>query len=291
MLVWRYKLQGDAAGPQASLIMPSILCWPCESIWEAVVPGLPGFSIEVLPTVDSTNAELVRRARSGCHDPVLLVAEQQTAGRGRMGRQWHSGNHHAELTFSLGLPLAPANWSGLSLAVGLCLAQSLHPDIRLKWPNDLWWHGRKLAGILVETVSGSTSLGRYGVVGVGINLLPPPDKGFSTPPAGLVELLPDVDAAQTLGLVAAPLVHTLQRFEQHGFAPFQGEFNARDAVRGIFVTLSNGTQGVAQGVDSVGALRVQTKYGIEKVTSAELSVRPEDTLMNSHFDGVNACCA
>ncbi len=291
MLVWRYKLQGDAAGLQASLTMPSLQRWPCESIWEAVVPGLPGFSIEVLPTVDSTNAELVRRVRSGLHDPVLLVAEHQTAGRGRMGRQWHSGNHHAALTFSLGLPLAPANWSGLSLAVGLCLAQSLHPDIRLKWPNDLWWQGRKLAGILVETVSGSTRLGRHAVVGVGINLLIPEDKGFSTPPAGLVELLPDVDAAQALGLVAAPLVRTLQRFEQHGFAPFQGDFNVRDALRGVFVTQSNGIQGVAQGVDPVGALRVQTKYGIEHVTSAEISVRPADILMNSHVDGVNACCA
>ncbi|MFZ2394440.1 MAG: biotin--[acetyl-CoA-carboxylase] ligase, partial [Rhodoferax sp.] len=65
--------------------------WPAEAIRQAVAPGLPGFTVEILPQVDSTNSELMRRARAGRPDPVLLVAEQQSAGRGRMGRQWHSG--------------------------------------------------------------------------------------------------------------------------------------------------------------------------------------------------------
>ena len=64
--------------------------WPAEAIWEAVSPGLPGFSVEILPQIDSTNSELMRRARAGRAEPVLLVAEQQTAGRGRLGRDWHS---------------------------------------------------------------------------------------------------------------------------------------------------------------------------------------------------------
>ena len=131
--------------------------WPAEVIWESVVTDHPGFSVEVLAQIDSTNSELMRRARAGRLEPVLLVAEQQTAGRGRLGRQWFSGTETSvaasSLTFSLGLPLAPQNWSGLSLAVGLSIAQSLHPDLRLKWPNDIWWHGRKLAGILLETAS------------------------------------------------------------------------------------------------------------------------------------------
>ncbi|MDI1245229.1 MAG: biotin--[acetyl-CoA-carboxylase] ligase, partial [Rhodoferax sp.] len=93
------------------------LRWPAEAIWEAVAPALPGFTVEVLPELDSTNSELMRRARAGRPDPVLLVAEQQIAGRGRMGRQWHSGTVRgsqtpAALTFSLGLNLAPADWSG-----------------------------------------------------------------------------------------------------------------------------------------------------------------------------------
>ena len=106
--------------------MSAPLRWPAEAIWEAVVPQLPGFTVEVLPTVDSTNTELMRRARAGQSDPVLLVAEQQTAGRGRLGRAWRSQPGDS-LMFSLGLPLAPADWSGLSLAVGVSVAESLQP--------------------------------------------------------------------------------------------------------------------------------------------------------------------
>lgn len=253
--------------------------WPAEAIWEAVAPVLPGFTVEVLPEVDSTNSELMRRARAGRPDPVLLVAEQQSAGRGRMGRQWHSGaasrgSASSALTFSLGLNLAPADWSGLSLAVGLSVAQSLHPDIRLKWPNDLWWHDRKLAGILIETANwGELSASRYVVIGVGINLATPDATGLSTPPVGLRELLHEVDAAQALLSIAAPLVQTVQRFEAHGFAPFQRAFNTRDALAQLPVTLSDGVHGVAQGVDAAGALLVASAQGMQRVTSAEVSVR------------------
>lgn len=255
--------------------------WPAEAIWEAVAPALPGFTVEVLPEVDSTNSELMRRARAGRPDPVLLVAEQQTAGRGRMGRQWHSGaqpngQRRQALTFSLGLNLAPADWSGLSLAVGLSVAQSLHPDIRLKWPNDLWWHDRKLAGILIETANwGETSAGRYVVIGVGLNLQTPDVAGLSTAPVGLRELLPEVDAAKALSSIAAPLVQTVQRFEAYGFAPFQNAFNARDALAQVPVTLSDGMQGVAQGVDASGALRVAGAQGVQRINSAEVSVRAQ----------------
>ena len=82
--------------------------WPAEAIWEEVSPLLAGFTVEVLPEIDSTNTELMRRAKAGQLDPVLLVAERQTAGRGRMGRQWHSDAASAgalpSLTFSLGPP-------------------------------------------------------------------------------------------------------------------------------------------------------------------------------------------
>ena len=257
--------------------MTEPLRWPAEAIWEAVVPGLPGFTVEVLPQIDSTNSELMRRARAGQLEPVLLVAEQQTAGRGRLGRDWHSDAGarqagSAALTFSLGLPLAPRDWSGLSLAVGVSVVQSLHPDLRLKWPNDVWLHDRKMAGILIETAS----LGdvRYAVVGVGINLTPRDAAGLATPPAWLGEVLPGVDAPQALLRVAAPLVQAIQAFEARGFLPFQSRFNERDALGGLPVTLSDGTEGTAQGVDAVGALQVQTAQGLKKVTSAEVSVRP-----------------
>ncbi len=247
------------------------LRWPAEAIWEAVAPALSGFTVEVLPQMDSTNTELMRRAREGRLEPVLLVAEEQTAGRGRLGRDWRS-SAGASLTFSLGLPLQMADWSGLSLAVGVSVVQSLHAELQLKWPNDVWLHDRKLAGILIET----TSIGpiRYAVIGVGINIAPQERAGLSMPPAWLQELLPGMDAPQALSRLAAPLVQAVKQFEIDGFVPFQAAFLARDALAGRAVTLNDGTVGMAQGVSGKGALLVHTSAGIRQIDSAEVSVRP-----------------
>lgn len=249
--------------------------WNAESLWQQVVPLWPGFTVEVLPEIDSTNTELMRRARAGQTDPVLLVAERQTAGRGRLGRQWQSAAG-ASLTFSLGVPLAPADWSGLSLVVGTVVAEALHPAIQLKWPNDLWVEDRKLAGILIETANWSSGgvAQRYAVIGVGINLLPRDAEGLSTPPACLQDLWPEVQAPDALARLMPPLTQALRDFEQHGFAPFQARFMARDALRDRAVALSDGTAGTAHGVAADGALLVHTLRGMQTITSSEVSVRP-----------------
>jgi BirA family biotin operon repressor/biotin-[acetyl-CoA-carboxylase] ligase len=252
-----------------------MLKWPAEAIWEAVAPLLPGFTVEILPEVDSSNSELMRRARAGQLEPVLLVAERQTAGRGRLGRAWQSAPGDS-LTFSLGLPLAPADWSGLSLAVGVSLAESLHPAVQLKWPNDLWLRDRKLGGILIETASFGQGMasGRQAVIGVGLNIAPRSAEGLSTPPAALHELLPGLDAPAALLRVIPPLVRDLQAFAQAGFAPFHARFDARDVLRDRPVTLSDGTEGTAHGVGEDGSLLVHTAAGLHAVGSSEVSVRP-----------------
>lgn len=249
-----------------------------ETLWQAVMamglPSLAGFSVEVLPEIDSTNTELMRRARAGQTEPTLLVAQQQTAGRGRLGRHWAS-EPGSSLTFSLGLLLQPQAWDGLSLAVGLSVASSLHEDIRLKWPNDLWVRGCKLAGILIETAAAPGNTGpRYAVVGIGINIAPRPSEGLSTPAASLQALLPCASAAQALESVVAPLLRDVLQFEQTGFAPFAARFAARDALAGQEVLLSDGLRGTAQGVDARGALLVHTGQGVQCITSSEVSVRP-----------------
>lgn len=251
--------------------------WPAEAIWEAVAPVLDGFTVEILPQVESTNTELMRRARAGQLEPVLLVAEHQSAGRGRLGRQWESDGPGAvgTLTFSLGLPLAPADWSGLSLAVGLAVAESLHPDLRLKWPNDVWWQQRKMAGILIETVSVGDV--RYAVMGVGINITPRNATGLRTAPAALVEVVPGMTAPVALERIARPLVDAVQRFVSDGFAPLRQAFHARDVLYGQEVVCSDGMVGVARGVDTAGALLLHTADGLKKITSAEVSVRPVTT--------------
>ena len=275
--------------------------WPAEAIWQAVEPQLPGFTIEIVPSIDSTNTELMRRAREGRQEPILLVAEQQTAGRGRLGRPWRSAVGDS-LMFSLGLPLAPQDWSGLSLAVGVSVAESLQPQwpeagsstprIGLKWPNDLWLSGdHKLAGILVETASfiapgGQAAFGggldaqkspRYVVVGIGINVRAPEGDGLSTVPGSLQMVDGRWDAPQALQAVVPALITTLQAFARQGFAPLQQRFAQRDALAGRAVSLSDGSAGTAQGVAADGALQVQTAGGVVAVTSSEISVRPAST--------------
>ena len=257
--------------------------WPSEAIWEALYPLLPSFSIEILPEIDSTNTELMRRARAGQLEPILLVAERQTAGRGRLGRTWISdvfsaGSHEpiGSLTLSLGMTLQPQDWSGLSLAVGLSLAQSLHPSIQLKWPNDLWWQDRKLGGILIETVSVGAQ--RYAVIGIGLNIHMPtatPDaEAWRTPPASLNDLLPGVQAPDVLQQLMLPLMKCLKRFEAQGFAPLQADFQTRDLLFGRELVCSDGVLGIGRGVDASGALLVHTAAGLRKISSAEVSVRP-----------------
>ena len=210
----------------------------------------------------------------------MLIAEHQTAGRGRLGRQWMDGpakdnNGGGDLLFSLCLPLATPHWSGLSLALGVALADSLHADVQLKWPNDLWLGGRKMAGILVET----TSIGaaRHVVLGVGINVAARSAAGLAPGPAWAQEVLPGIAAPSLLLRILPRLLLALQQFSAHGLRPFIPAFATRDLLHGRDVWLSDGTTGVARGVDADGGLLVHTALGMKTITSSEVSVRPSVT--------------
>lgn len=246
-----------------------------DPVAQALVRAWPGLRLEVADSIDSTNAELMRRTRDGQTQAALLVARQQTAGRGRLGRQWLSaagvGAEATSLTFSLSLPLAPHDWAGLSLAVGVSLAESLHPELRLKWPNDLWLDGRKLGGVLIETAGVEGR--RQAIIGVGINLGWRDGSGLARAPAWLGELLPGIDAPGVLLRLAEPLLGAITEFESLGFAPFHARFEQRDALRGTVVALNDGTVGEAQGVNGSGALMVRTAQGLQAVSSAEISLR------------------
>ena len=262
-----------------------VLRWPTASLTRSL-----GFPVEAVGEVDSTNTELMRRVRAGrLRQPVLLVAERQSAARGRLGRAWQTGmagQPGGALAFSLALPLHCQDWSGLSLAVGLALAESLHPAIRIKWPNDLWlWdgaQGRKLAGILIETAAPPAAgevRERVAVIGIGINIAPLAGESFATPPAALRELRPDVDAPGALALIAAPLTAAVRTFERDGFAPLLARYAARDVLAGLWVRCSDGVEGQSLGVGPDGALRLRLPGGApHQVISAEVSVRPAGQL-------------
>ncbi len=115
---------------------------------------------------------------------------------------------------------------------------------------------------------------RFAVVGIGINIRARPAEGLATPPAWLQEVAPELDARSALQRLVPALVQALLLFEAQGFAPFQAAFEARDALRGRRVVLSDGTEGGAAGVDGTGALLVHTPAGMKAITSSEVSVRP-----------------
>lgn len=262
--------------------------WGIEALWQALQPLSPGLSVELVEEIGSTNAELVERLRRLASSPAaadpqallptVLVALRQTQGRGRLGRQWAS-TPGASLTFSLSLPVRRADWSGLSLAVGLAVAQALDPagtTLGLKWPNDLWRRdalgvGRKLGGVLIEALSlGDT---RMAVIGVGLNVLP---QALDLPTAALVEDWPDATAPAALARVLPVLLRTLATFEQQGFAALAAGYAARDLLRGLSVTTTDAVcpRGQALGVAPDGALRLLANGVEHQIVSGEVSVRP-----------------
>ena len=294
--------------------MAAHLHWGADALWRRLEPLLPGLGVEVLARAESTNTVLLERARaiSGQRDapitrpgdldalrvdertphgrrsadvqPCLLVAEEQTRGRGRLGRGWIA-SAGASLTFSLALPLAPEEWSGLSLAVGLALAEALDPMVQpgapprigLKWPNDLWLidgpgRGRKLGGILIETVS--VGRRRMCVLGVGLNVRPQPHEGLTHGYACLQELDPQASAPAVLACVAEPLVRAVLHFQAVGFAPLVAAYTRRDLLLGqpVSTTQADVPEGVAEGVDEHGALRLRCD-GVHRIVSGEVSVR------------------
>ncbi|MEO8671858.1 MAG: biotin--[acetyl-CoA-carboxylase] ligase [Tahibacter sp.] len=232
--------------------------------------------------IDSTNSELLRRAGS-VPDLSLCVAESQTAGRGRRGRQWLSppaGNVY--LSVFKRFDKAMGELSGLSLAVGIAVAHALSDagisGHGLKWPNDILTNGRKLAGVLVE--SGGEFLGPcHAVIGVGINIhLSALARSKIDQPAtdlrDLCATLPSRNAV-VAGLIGR-LMEALQEFSRHGFAAFQDDFAHFDLLRGVALEVSDvrGTHaGIGAGVDARGALRVQQGDAMVCYDSAEISVR------------------
>jgi len=265
--------------------------WGVQALWDQLRPCWPDLSIEVVEQLESTNQALLDRLRDASRNaagrgfraddlaPSLLVAVQQTQGRGRMGRTWEAVPG-ASLTFSLSLPLARRDWSGLSLAVGLAVAQALDPagqHLALKWPNDLWrldapGQGRKLGGILIESLPVGHQ--RVAVIGIGLNLRPilVPDETV----ASLSEFLPHCQGPQALAAIMPVLAQTLVRFEADGFEAFAADYALRDLLRGQAVTTTDARcpQGDAVGVGANGSLLVRSQGHTFSIISGEVSVRP-----------------
>ncbi|NNG24656.1 biotin--[acetyl-CoA-carboxylase] ligase [Telluria aromaticivorans] len=239
-----------------------------------------GVAIEVVAETGSTNADLLARAAQ-LTEPLLLVAENQTAGRGRAGRSWLSSSE-GSLTFSLAWKFdgGPQALSGLPLAVGVALGDvlgQLGVQVQLKWPNDVLKDGDKLAGILIETQAAQGG-GTWAIIGIGLNLIMPDEmearlgRGAAGAP-WLARMERDVLVAALLD----GLAEALRLFARHGFGAFCARWNLRHAWQGETVTIiDNGTvlhEGLAAGVDDTGRLLLDTLDGRIALLAGDVSLR------------------
>jgi BirA family biotin operon repressor/biotin-[acetyl-CoA-carboxylase] ligase len=239
-------------------------------------------ALDVHWRIDSTNTELQRRAATAAGIEACL-AETQTAGRGRRGRQWQSplgGNLYFSLLrrFDAGM----AQLSGLSLVVGVAVVDALADcgvvAAGLKWPNDLLANGQKLAGILVEL--GGEFLGPcHAVIGIGINLRLPAAarRRIDQPAIDLASLCREVPSRNALAArLITRLIDALDHFEAQGFAAFGKAYARHDLLRGrnVRVIAAGAThEGIGAGVDTRGALIVHHGKTATHYDSAEVSVR------------------
>jgi BirA family biotin operon repressor/biotin-[acetyl-CoA-carboxylase] ligase len=264
------------------------LAQPLSMLDAAAVTRMLGdaalFSVEILDDVDSTNTHLLARARAGAPHASVVAAEAQRAGRGRMNRPWHAPVGGA-LAFSVLWRFAhgASALAGLSLAVGLAVVRALEAEgateAGLKWPNDVLWSGRKIAGILIE-MQGEALGPSAVVIGIGVNvrLGAAADKRIDQPAADLETACGRaIDRNALLAALLTELNAVLFEFERTGFQPLRGEWQRRHVhqARHVHLALPGGVHesGVARGVDDSGALLLETAQGMRKFHSGDVSLR------------------
>ncbi|NOQ81505.1 MAG: biotin--[acetyl-CoA-carboxylase] ligase [Methylophaga sp.] len=231
-------------------------------------------------SVSSTNDELWKRLSQGKTSAAICLSETQTAGRGRRGDQWHSpaaGN----LYLSVFWPFpAETVQNGLSIAIGISLINALKSeginDLQLKWPNDILYKRRKLAGILVES--------RFGkklntVVGIGLNFkLPTATKNqIQQPTTSLQQLCTQVPCRNRLaGKIIQTMINTLEQFQTSGLRDFVSQWPDYDALADQAITLidkNDHIDVIARGINEQGELQYQLNNKIHTLSNSHISIR------------------
>jgi len=240
--------------------------------------------LDVKEVIGSTNMELMRRVEQGAGSGLVCTAEQQTAGRGRRGRQWVSPfARNLYLSLEWEFTQGAAALEGLSLAVGVAVAQALSniglPPVQLKWPNDLLYEGAKLGGVLLEMVGDATGTCQV-VVGIGLNVSMSAnaaraiDQDWTDVASMTTEAPPG--RSELLSALLNELLPLLASFEQAGFSRWREDWQRLDAHAGKPVVLTTGADKVAgtvRGVDERGALLLETSVGVQAIYGGEISLR------------------
>jgi len=251
---------------------------------EIIASRLDQGRLAVIPVIDSTNQYLLDRMAT-LQSGDACVAEYQLAGRGRRGRQWFSPfGSNLYLSMYWRLEQGPLAAMGLSLVIGIVTAEVLQAlgasDVRVKWPNDLYLHDRKLAGILVE-LTGKAGDAANIVIGTGINL------AMRSPDASVVNQawinLQEAGVTVDRNALAASLVNktreSLQLFEREGLAPFIERWSRLDNFMDRPVKLLIGDReiaGIARGIDQQGGLILEQDGVRKSWVGGEISLRPQD---------------
>lgn len=242
-----------------------------------------GDRIECAAETDSTNTDVAAAARAGASEGLVVIADSQRRGRGRLGRQWASPpgiNLYCSVLLRPELP--PAEVPQITLAAGLAVAESVEAfaksAARIKWPNDVLLGGRKVCGILTE-MDAAEGRAPIVVVGIGVNLnaraedFPPEVRPIATSIA--IASGTEVDRAA----FAAHLIDALDaRYEdllRDGFSAILPGWSERDALRGREVQVRVGDDlvtGVASGLGPTGRLLLETRAGVEEILAGDVSV-------------------
>ncbi|WP_369985660.1 bifunctional biotin--[acetyl-CoA-carboxylase] ligase/biotin operon repressor BirA [Thalassolituus sp.] len=239
--------------------------------------------LELLLDVDSTNTYLFERASDHMGKRYAVFAEKQSSGRGRRGRQWISPfGRNIYLSLLVSFSGGMSALEGLSLAVGIAVEKAMGrlgiDGVGLKWPNDIYADGRKLAGILLE-VTGEYSSHCQVVIGVGLNLSMSEGEAqeIDQPWVDLSSLRSGLSRNQVAGTLLDELLSMVDTFQKEGFAPWQQYWSERDIYHNKDVVISSpirDVEGVVKGVNRKGELMLRTDRGMEIITAGELSVRP-----------------
>lgn len=240
--------------------------------------------LEILEEVDSTNRVLLQKSVLGAPHGSCVAAELQTAGRGRRGRTWFAGIGGG-LAFSVlwRFEQGAGFLSGLSLAVGVAVVRALHEagveGAMLKWPNDVLYHYRKLAGILIEMqgdISGPCAV----VIGIGLNLkLNAAVLEHIDQPAvdvfSITRQMPQRN--RMIALMLSHLAVVLTAFGQQGFSGLREEWKSYHSYQGKAVRLlmpdATQREGVLLDVADDGALLLESSGGLQRYTAGEISLR------------------
>ncbi|MGL5947627.1 MAG: bifunctional biotin--[acetyl-CoA-carboxylase] ligase/biotin operon repressor BirA [Aeromonas sp.] len=249
---------------------------------ERLQQAAPLAPIHCFAVQDSTNQYLLERT-ADLVNGESCVAECQTAGRGRRGRPWISP-FGCQLLLSMywRLNVPPQQLGGLSIALAVAAVEALaelgYRGVMLKWPNDIYYQGRKLAGILIET-SGVSVRGCHAVMGIGLNVTIPSVEGAKIDQTWS-DLQDIVAGALDRNLLAAAMLRhwqqALTQFEQAGLEPFLSRWMRYDQFANRPVRLlreNDAVEGTARGLDADGALLVETPQGLLSISMGEVSLR------------------